>query len=82
MTDAPAIPVGELCIMDHTGDTKLIWNPNNEDETSAARTMFNSLKKKGHIAYRVSSGGDKGEVMTEFDPRAEKIIMTPPVVGG
>ncbi len=26
--------------------------------------------------------GDKGEVITEFDPTAEKLILAPPVVGG
>lgn len=82
MTATIEAPSGELCVMDHTGDTKLIWNPNNTDETEAARELFNKLKKKKYLAYTVKANGDKGEVITEFDPSAEKIIMAPPVVGG
>lgn len=73
---------GEMCVLDETGDTKLIWNPGNEDEVDAAKTMFSKLTKKGYIAYKVTRGGDKGEVIKEFDATAEKIILAPPVIGG
>ena len=32
--------MGELSIMDDTGDTKLIWSANNQDEVDAAKEMF------------------------------------------
>jgi hypothetical protein len=72
----------EMCTLDATGDTKLIWSPDAPDEVDAARATFNTLKKKGYLAYRVRPGGDKGEAMGEFDPRAEKVILIPPLVGG
>ena len=72
----------ELIIIDHTGDTKSIWNPQNDAEVEAARATFNALKKKGYIGYRVQPGGDKGEILHEFDPNAEKVILAPPVAGG
>ena len=72
----------EMAIIDHTGDTKLIWDPDNNAEVEAAREMFNSLRKKGHVAYKVDRKGDKGEIITEFDKDAEKIILAPPVRGG
>jgi hypothetical protein len=72
----------EMAVMDETGDTKLIWDEDNEDEVSAARTMFNSLKKKGYAGYSVDKKGDKGTLLTEFDPSAEKIIMAPQMKGG
>lgn len=72
----------ELAVMDHTGDTKLIWDEDNEVEVDAARQMFDTLKKKGYIAYSVDKKGEKGEVIKKFDPTAEKIIMAPPTVGG
>lgn len=72
----------ELCVMDATGDTKVIFDPNNADEVDAAREQFKALKKKGFIAYRVSGDGSKGEILTEFDAHAGKIIMAPPMRGG
>ena len=73
---------GELCILDHTGDTKMIWDARNEDEVEAVRRTFDDLKRKGYLAYSVSKDGSKGEVIREFDPSSEKIIMSPPMVGG
>lgn len=74
--------IGELCVMDATGDTRTIWDPANPDEVTNARNSFEALRKKGYIAYKVIGSGDKGEIMREFDPQAGKIIMSPPVIGG
>ena len=72
----------EMAVMDETGDTKLIWNEDNDVEVEAARTMFNSLKKKGYVGYSVDKKGETGTLLTEFDPAAEKIIMAPQMKGG
>jgi hypothetical protein len=69
-------------IIDQTGDTKLIWDSQNKDEVENARETFNRLRGKGHIAYSVKKNGNQGKVITEFDPDAEKIILTPRMVGG
>jgi hypothetical protein len=71
-----------MCVMDRTGDTRTIFDPDNPDEVEAARETFKKLTKKGYLAYRVKGSGDKGEAMTEFDPTAGKIILTPPLRGG
>lgn len=73
---------GELQILDETGDTKLIWDAENQDEIDAAKTTFAALKKKGYLAYSVDRKGEKGRVIDEFDPRAEKIILAPQLQGG
>ena len=70
-----------LAVMDATGDTKTIWNPNDLREVAAARSTFELLKKKGYLIYRVAAAGGKGVAMTEFDPTAEKMIATPALVG-
>lgn len=72
----------EMAVMDQTGDTKLIWDEDNDVEVEAARTMFNSLKKKGYLAYSVDKKGEKGTQMSEFDASVEKIIMAPQMKGG
>lgn len=74
--------MAEMCIMDRTGDTKLIFDPNRPDEVEAAQEMFKKMKKKGYLAYRVTDSGGNGEVMHEFDAKAGKIVMAPPMVGG
>lgn len=73
---------GEMCILDLTGDTKVIWDSKNEDEVAAAKATFDSLKKKGYLAYSVSKDGSKGEILKEFDASAEKIILSPAMCGG
>jgi hypothetical protein len=72
----------ELVILDHTGDTKIVWDSSKADEVDSARQTFDRLRKKGYAAYSVKRNGDKGEVIREFDPQAEKIILAPPMVGG
>ena len=72
----------EMAVMDSTGDTKLIWEEENSAEVEAAREMFDSLKRKGYLAYAVNKKGDKGDVLDRFDPSAEKIIMSPQLRGG
>lgn len=78
------VPEGHsvLAVLDPTGDTKLMWDRTNEEEVEVAREHFNSLIKKGFSAYSVNRKGEKGELIREFDPAAEKIIMAPRLVGG
>ena len=72
----------ELAVMDHTGDTKTIWDPRNKDEVEVARDAFKKLKDKGYLIYRVGANGEKSTAMHKFDPDAEKMIAVPAVVGG
>jgi hypothetical protein len=75
--------VGELATMGRSGDTKLIWDAENADEVANARRTFDDLKKKGFSAFAVTGAkGSKGEMIREFDPAAERIIMVPALQGG
>lgn len=74
--------LGTMRVIDQTGDTKIMWDSSKEPEVESARRTFNDLRKKKYTAYAVKKNGDKGEVITEFDPDAEKIIMAPPMAGG
>lgn len=68
---------------DQPGDTRLIWDRDRDNEVRAAREMFNRLRAEGYLAYSVrGEKGEKGEVIREFDPDAEKIIMAPRQQGG
>jgi hypothetical protein len=76
-------------VMDKTGDTKYIWDPNNTDEVEVAKSMFERFTKKrsdggkGFAAFHVTGEkGDKGVQMREFDPKAGRVIFVPPLAGG
>ena len=73
-----------LHITDPTGDTRLIWSPDNEDEVGVARAAFDAAKKKGMVAYAVdpANGESSGEVIRTFDPKRGKIIMVRQLQGG
>lgn len=78
-----ALPKNEMAVMDGTGDTKILWDSHNADEVEAARAQFNALRAKGFLAYKVvGKEGTKGEMITQFDPDAEKIVLSPPLRGG
>ena len=81
-TAAPVKEKNEFAVMDQTGDTKTMWDPDNEDEVEIARNTFDKLKKKGYLIYRTDKKGGTGEVMTKFDPDAARLVAVPPIVGG
>lgn len=74
--------MGELAIVDTTGDTKVLWDKTKQAEVDNAKKMFNRLKKQGYIAYTVKDNGERGEIIQMFDVNLERIIMHKPVVGG
>lgn len=71
-----------MSILDASGDTKVMWNPRDEDEVAAAREAFNKLVAKGFRAFRVGAKGEAGERITQFDKDAEKLILIPQMAGG
>jgi len=64
------------------GHTRHIWDPENEAEVAAARTLFNSLTGQGFRAFHVKKDGEEGTRMDTFDPDAEKMIFAPQLRGG
>jgi len=74
--------MNEMAILDKTGDTKIIWDPDNEAEVENAERTFKDLKKDGFVAYSVKRNGKKDGIIHDFDPDAGKIIMAPRMVGG
>jgi hypothetical protein len=76
------VATGTLKVMDRTGHTKITWTRGNVEEVRIAHAMFDDMISKGHSAFRVSSGGGRGERITTFDPAAESIIMVAQLSGG
>jgi hypothetical protein len=74
-----------LCLITYVfdGGTKIMWDPENSDEVAAAKKTFDELVgKKKMLAFKVSKKGKQGEQIREFDPTAERLIITPALVGG
>jgi len=85
VADDITVPAGHGLMheLDKTGDTRVMWDRGNKDEVEAARRQFTDLKKKGFIAYRAEGKeGTRGEVIRDFDPDAERIILVKQLVGG
>lgn len=84
VTPIPRTPesTGVLEIMDLTGDTKVHWTAGNAGEVAAARASYDVLKGKGYVAYKLNSDGTTGELIRDFDPSAERIVMRPQMAGG
>jgi len=74
--------MGEMRVLSVDGDTKTIWDPRKSAEVITAEEQFEKLTDKGYIAYTVNKKGKKSKIMKKFDPDAEKMILTPPIVGG
>jgi len=74
--------MSEMSILDRTGDIKIVWDPHRLDEVASAKAAFEAAKKKKMVAYSVSESGEADEIIRDFDPNAEKIIMRPAMVGG
>jgi len=71
-----------IAVLGSSGDTKKIWDKNNEDEVEDARASFDRLRKKGYAAFSVGKDGSKDKQIFEFDPDAERMIMVPAMQGG
>lgn len=82
MTTMQETAKSTLHVMDGSGDSRFLWSKDSEAEVAAARAQFDVLKSKGYLAYTVDESGSRGEVIREFDPNAQAIIMAPQTVGG
>lgn len=74
--------MGTMIEMGIDGDVKKMWDRRLPDEVADAKASFDRLRKKGYLAYTVDDSGNKGKLISEFDPDAEKIILSPPMYGG
>lgn len=72
----------ELCVMDGSGDTRVMWDPRSNEEVEAAKATFDRLRGKGYLAFTVKPNGDPDVQIHAFNAQAGKIVMSPPLVGG
>lgn len=72
-----------MAIMGKSGDFKIIWDKTITEEVEAARRAFAELKAQGYAAFAVKGeNGEKDVQLHEFNPNAERVILSPALVGG
>ena len=65
------------------GDKKIVWIAGDKKSREKARKAFEDKLKEGWLAFKVNpEDPHKGEMLKEFDAKANKIIMTPAAGGG
>jgi hypothetical protein len=69
-----------LRILDHHGDTQLEFNPEEKTKVRDVEARFKDLMQRGFVAFDVST--QPGKVITDFDPNAKEVIVTPRFAGG
>ncbi len=74
--------MGEISVLGREGDTKVIWDSENEEEVALAKKQFEDAMEKKFAAFRVKKDGTKSKKITKFDPDAERIILVPALAGG
>jgi hypothetical protein len=68
-------------VMDHTGDSRYSYDPNNAQELAEAEQRFYELTKVGFTAA-VRTGAGQVSQIRSFDPNAEESVFFPRLVGG
>ena len=68
-------------VMDHTGDSRHNFNPNDYVEVLDARRRFRELTEAGYTAAK-KTGNGTSEVVRQFDPTATETLFIPRLVGG
>lgn len=73
--------MGVMAVMSRTeGHTLTTWDPAEKAEVARVEEEFDRLVREGHLAYTVTP--EKNEQIRKFDATAEKIVVTPQLVGG
>lgn len=68
-------------VMDHTGDTRHCFNPDNAQALAKAEARFRKLTGLGFTAAVRTTSGEISKVRS-FDPTAEETLFFPRLVGG
>jgi hypothetical protein len=64
------------------GDDRHEWTPGNAIEEAEARAAFARAVNAGFLAYTMDEKTGGGQQIKDFDPNAERIVATVPLVGG
>jgi hypothetical protein len=68
-------------VLDHTGDSRHHFDPNDYVEVLDAKRRFRELSEAGYTAAKRTGNGTSG-VIRQFDPTVKETLFIPRLVGG
>jgi len=68
-------------VMDTSGDTRHLFDPNDARALAEAEKRFGDLTQAGFIAAK-RTGNGTSELVRHFDPAAQETVFIPRLVGG
>jgi hypothetical protein len=76
--------MGVLRVLDRTGDTAVVWDPDDADSVAAARERFVRELRRHRVPFARQHGeaANRARPVVAFDADAEEIVFTSPVTGG
>ena len=81
MTQAKGTQMAVQIVMDHTGDSRHLFNPNDANELAKAEQRFRELSDRGFTAAVRNGSGEVSRIRS-FDPKARETLFFPRLVGG
>jgi len=67
--------MGQMRVLDGTGDSQIEWDPTDKASTEKAKEEFDRLKGEGYEFFEVSE--TKGKQVKRFSKKAGKLIAAP-----
>lgn len=64
------------------GEREETWDPTNPEEVERARAAFEEIKSTGPMLAVKMTSDRKGEQIRDFEPEADTILISRPLVGG
>jgi hypothetical protein len=76
--------MGTMRILDHTGDTMIVWSVDDPESVADAARVFDRLARERKIPFAraVGAPATEAERIRTFDPAADEIVWVRPVAGG
>ena len=73
---------GQMREMGPSGDERIEWDTEVQETVDQAAARFAELLLNGHVGFATAMDGHTDRRLEEFDPTAERIVMTMPMAGG
>jgi hypothetical protein len=74
--------MGKLIIMNGQGDSERVWDDKDQASVLETVALFESLMKRGGLAFKIDQKTRVGEQIYSFDQYAEELVILPQISGG
>ena len=71
-----------MYMLSKRGDTEVQWEPSDPISVARAQRAFDTYRRAHALAFVISGPGKDPICTRDFDPDAEEIVLTRPLMGG